>query len=361
MKKDLKISIITPSYNAGASIRRAIESVQMQDYDNWEHVVVDGVSTDGTIELLKEYPHLKWISERDSGQAEAMQKGFKMSTGDIIMYLNADDYLFPGIFSVVIDAFQKGSKFVVGDVFVKSPRQNAEYINTPRITLEGMLRHWEPNAFSQNPVGYFYAREVQEAFPINAENYSIQDLEFLLDAASKYTFTKIDKTFGCYEDTKDTKTGVTQLKLDYWQPNTFSFLERFISKFPKEWQDAYNRDRREGYAAVQAHMNSMNHESLVPLAVKDLPLVSVIIPSYNSVSCVSRAIDSVLAQGLQKMEIIVVDDASTDDTQAVLLNRYGTNSAVRVIRHSTNQKLGAARNTGLEAAGGKYVYFFGCG
>lgn len=132
-----KISVITPSFNSREVIERAVQSVLVQDYTCWEHVIVDGGSTDGTIDLLKKYPHLKWISEKDRGQADAMNKGFSLSTGDIIVYLNADDYFLPGAFSAVMAVFEKGASFVVGNVLVMSPRLGTEFINTPRTTLDG--------------------------------------------------------------------------------------------------------------------------------------------------------------------------------------------------------------------------------
>ena len=61
------ISVITPTFNSIHTLRETIESVRTQDYENWEHIVIDGGSTDGTVELLKEFPHLKWIFEKDDG------------------------------------------------------------------------------------------------------------------------------------------------------------------------------------------------------------------------------------------------------------------------------------------------------
>ena len=86
------ISVITPSLNCAAYIRECIESVLAQDYRNFEHVIIDAASTDETVDILKAYPHLKWISEPDRGEADALNKALRMARGDIIGWLNTDDY-----------------------------------------------------------------------------------------------------------------------------------------------------------------------------------------------------------------------------------------------------------------------------
>jgi glycosyltransferase involved in cell wall biosynthesis len=102
-----RISIVTPSFNSAATIRETIQSVVEQDYPRWEHVVVDGGSTDGTVELLKSYPHLKWTSEKDEGHYHAMNKGIVRAEGDVILILNADDVLRPGTLRKVAEAFRE--------------------------------------------------------------------------------------------------------------------------------------------------------------------------------------------------------------------------------------------------------------
>ena len=90
-----KISVITPSFNSIHTIRETIESVRQQDYPAVEHVVIDGGSTDGTVELLREYPHLRWVSEKDDRHYHAMNKGIAAATGEIVEILNSDDCLRP--------------------------------------------------------------------------------------------------------------------------------------------------------------------------------------------------------------------------------------------------------------------------
>lgn len=113
-----KISVITPSFNSIHTIRDTIESVRSQDYPDWEHIVMDGGSTDGTIELLKEYPHLIWVSEKDGGHYHAMNKGVLRATGQIVNILNADDCFRPGVLSAVGEAFQNHPEWdaLFGDI-----------------------------------------------------------------------------------------------------------------------------------------------------------------------------------------------------------------------------------------------------
>lgn len=100
----MKISIITPSYNQGRFIEDAIRSVLDQDYPDFEHIVIDNCSTDNTLEVLKKYPHIRWISEPDRGQSHALNKGFRMATGDILAWLNCDDFYLRGAFHAAATA-----------------------------------------------------------------------------------------------------------------------------------------------------------------------------------------------------------------------------------------------------------------
>lgn len=106
----MKISIVTPSYNQGRFIDDAIQSVLTQGYSDFEHIIIDACSTDDTIERLKKYPHLQWVSEPDEGQSDAINKGFALATGDIIGWLNADDFYLPGTFHKVIAEFTANKK-----------------------------------------------------------------------------------------------------------------------------------------------------------------------------------------------------------------------------------------------------------
>ena len=107
MSKPLSISIITPSLNQGKFIERTIQSVLQQNVNiPVEYIVVDGGSTDGTLDILQKYSEkIKWISEPDRGQSDALNKGISMASGEIIGYLNSDDIYLPGTLQKVEDQF----------------------------------------------------------------------------------------------------------------------------------------------------------------------------------------------------------------------------------------------------------------
>lgn len=113
-----KISVVTPTFNGVTTLRETIESVRSQDYTNWEHIVIDGGSTDGTLDLLRQYPHLKWVSEKDQGHYHAMNKGIERASGEVVGILNADDCYRPGTLAKVAEAFAKNPRWdgLFGDI-----------------------------------------------------------------------------------------------------------------------------------------------------------------------------------------------------------------------------------------------------
>src|SRR5215471_13377895 len=106
-------TIVTPSFNQAAFIGEALESVRQQNWPHVEHVVMDGESTDATVDILKrhsgrsDWKHLRWISEPDRGQAHALNKGFSTVRGEIVGWLNSDDRYLPHCFEHVARVFQQ--------------------------------------------------------------------------------------------------------------------------------------------------------------------------------------------------------------------------------------------------------------
>lgn len=109
MENKIKISIITPSYNQGQYLEETICSVINQHYPNLEYIIIDGGSTDQSVEIIKKYENqiYYWISEKDRGQSHAINKGFAQATGEIVCWLNSDDLLAPGTLDLVAQTFEQ--------------------------------------------------------------------------------------------------------------------------------------------------------------------------------------------------------------------------------------------------------------
>ena len=142
----MKISIITITFNSAKTIQRALDSVQSQTYADIEHVIVDGASTDGTKELIETYAkahkNVRWISEKDKGIYDALNKGIRLATGDIIGFLHSDDVFYsPDSIGQIAAAFEDEKVDVVyGDL---------QYCKGPKV-----VRRWKSNDF--NPCALKY-------------------------------------------------------------------------------------------------------------------------------------------------------------------------------------------------------------
>ena len=110
-----RVSIVTPSLNQGQYLEETIRSVLLQGYSNLEYIIIDGGSTDGSVEIIRKYePWLNyWVSEPDKGQSHAINKGFRRSTGEIMAYLNGDDIYYPNTLHDVATNFLKSSKDIL--------------------------------------------------------------------------------------------------------------------------------------------------------------------------------------------------------------------------------------------------------
>lgn len=115
----IKVSIVTPTFNSSNSILRTLNSISIQDYENFEHILIDGKSTDTTLEIVKNFSgyHIECYSDSDNGIYDAMNKGIKKTSGEIISILNSDDfYADKKVLSDVVNLFEKGADIVYGGI-----------------------------------------------------------------------------------------------------------------------------------------------------------------------------------------------------------------------------------------------------
>lgn len=138
------VSIITPSYNQAPYLEQTIQSVLGQDYPRIEYIVVDGASTDTSYQIIEKYNDrlAYWISEKDSGQAEAINKGFARAQGEILAWLNSDDYYVPNAISEVVKCFEENPDVVMvyGDMLaVDGTGQIINILKYKQLSLEDLL------------------------------------------------------------------------------------------------------------------------------------------------------------------------------------------------------------------------------
>lgn len=197
----VKISIITPSYNQGQFIADAIQSVNNQNYADKEHIIVDAQSTDETLDVVKHYahlPHLKWVSEPDKGQSDAINKGFKMASGDIVAWLNADDYYLPDTFSKVAAAFQAPDVSVVyGDTLLVDQDKNPKRIKKDHPFDYKVLLYYGCYIESTTT---FFKKEIIDAGNLIDISYKIcMDYEYFIRLANQgYRFQYIPSALAAF-------------------------------------------------------------------------------------------------------------------------------------------------------------------
>jgi glycosyltransferase involved in cell wall biosynthesis len=161
----LKLSIVTPSYNQGQFLEETILSVLNQGHEPLEYIIIDGGSTDDSVEIIKRYEHrlAYWVSEKDRGQVEAINKGMARTTGDIVAFVNSDDVYLPGTFAAVVDYFEEhpDCEWVCGDTLMFGPGHATEMI---RAVVPKSAAHCLSWAYKAPQPGHFWKRELVQQF-----------------------------------------------------------------------------------------------------------------------------------------------------------------------------------------------------
>lgn len=239
MQASIRISVVTPSLDHGRYIEHAILSILQQQYKHFEHVVVDGNSTDDTLEILRKYSHLRWISEPDAGQTAAINKGIRMVTGDVFAYLNADDFYYPGAFETAAAIFQEDptTAVLIGDCdAVSADSRVIERYRASVDQFEGMLRFWDwGHRFCIPQPAVFLRRDVIETVGFFDEQYDLaMDYEMWLRLATRYPFTVVHQTLAACRVTEDTKTIRKRRQADL---ESFRASRKFwrLARWPDRW------------------------------------------------------------------------------------------------------------------------------
>ncbi len=234
-----KISVITPSFNQGQFLEQTMLSVLNQDYPNLEYVIIDGGSTDNSVDIIKRYENrlTYWVSERDKGQSDALNKGFKLATGDLIGWLNSDDlYVKNSLFNMA-KAFKKfpDVDLIYGNNYNIDEKSNIIKVSyalpyIPLVYKLGGLFFCQPASFFKesvfNKVGY-----------LNERIHYSMDIDFfyrMLKCGSKFKhINEFIAKFRYHSESKAIagKKATNQSSLEHWSKyygTRFMAINRFI-------------------------------------------------------------------------------------------------------------------------------------
>ncbi len=211
------ISIVTSVYNGEKFIEGCIKNVIEQQCLDIEHVIIDGNSTDNTVEIIKkyadQYQHIRWISEKDKGQSDAMNKGIAMAKGEILSFLNVDDYYSPNVLNRIVEVFESlpEPSLLVGNCNVINDRGEIIQVSKPnRLSLFDLLtsRYINYEIYPPlNPASYFYHASLHKSIGLyDVEEHYVMDIDFILRAVQVATVRYKDEDFGNYRYIPNSKT-----------------------------------------------------------------------------------------------------------------------------------------------------------
>lgn len=194
-----KISIVTPSYNQGAYLERTIRSVLEQDHPNLEYIIIDGGSTDGSVDIIKFYEDkiAYWVSEPDSGQSAAINKGFSRATGELFGWLNSDDYLLPRALATVAEMHREnpaaGACVGAGE-YVDAKGRVLLHKEPAEVSLESLYEWLDVFHFMQ-PSCFFTREAWNRAGGLDESVHVAMDVDLWLKIARHYSFVRSNVTF----------------------------------------------------------------------------------------------------------------------------------------------------------------------
>ena len=247
-----RVSIITPSFNQAQYLEETLRSVLEQGYPDLEYIVVDGGSTDGSVEIIKKYADRLawWVSEKDKGQAEAINKGFARATGDIVAWVNSDDYYLPGAIAEAVRALEEHPEcgMVYGDVVsIDGAGQPVNVMTYGDWGLEDLMQF---NIIGQP--GVFMRRDgLERAGYLDLSYHFLLDHELWLRVAQQAPIRYVPQQWaaarfhaGAKNVAQAAKFGQEAYRITRWMPTQPGLAEKYNRLKSRIWAGAHRMDGR---------------------------------------------------------------------------------------------------------------------
>jgi len=332
------VSVIVPCYNYGGYLEQSVESIVAQTFDDWEIIIVNDGSTDNTIEISNKLiakhktQRIRLINLINRGRPSIVRNiGIAASFGDFVMCLDADDFIAPNYIEECINVFHNNPdiSIVYSDQYHVASGKN---VYQPSIDFSAELLK-EKNLL---PTAAMFRRKVwTETGGYCEDLFAYEDWNFWITAAAKgFIGKRVEKPLYYYRIHEGSLSSEAE-------KNDEMLKFKIILNNP----DFYGEKRCN---AAFDYFKKRNDQSR--------PIVSVIIPCYNQANFLAEAVESIARQSFRELEIIIVNDGSTDNTSEIALSLVRRFTEYRILLiEQENQGLPAARNVGIERSSGKYI------
>jgi glycosyltransferase involved in cell wall biosynthesis len=252
MRNRARISIVTPSYNQGKYIERTIQSILAQNVEGLWYMVIDGGSSDETLSVLRRYEdRVPWVSERDRGPSDAINKGFYLSSGDILGWLNSDDIYYPGALQTTLDFFEKNPDVDVMYGDTNHIDENDEFIEKYP-TEDWDWERLKKTCFISQPAAFFRRRVFDRYGPLEVGIRSMDYEYWLRLGKNKVRFVRLPQLLAATRRHKEAFSIAERMAC---QTEINSFTRKHFSKTPDQW--LFN------YAHAIAESKGCNRNQLV--------------------------------------------------------------------------------------------------
>lgn len=373
------VTIMTVCFNSAATIAQTFDSIRAQTYEAIEYLVIDGGSTDGTVDILRDNQDLidYFVSEPDQGLYHAMNKGLSLASGRFILILNSDDWYEPDTVERLVRAHEfSGCDFVGGLARYVNADGSTSVLPSMRFDHATLLRMPLRHQTMLIPAElYDEIGAYDTQFPIIADfDYSIR-----LFQAGK-TYFEIGAPLLNFRT-----TGVSSTALERLHDEHRALLRKvfpFLSDTEVQQLGDHSVARPDDFiAAANAHLDQPDFVLAVRDMLRDFgrlwggiwseariaevtagaramyPKVSVVMPVHNSAPFIEATLQSVLSQSLKEIEVLCINDCSTDATAERIAAVAARDPRVRLLDNPVNLGPGGSRNRGIRAARGDYVFF----